>query len=114
MKRLKFFLLGLALCALSACASLGVDAPQTLNHRVAAAQISVTAVRSTALTLLNAGKITAADAKNVQASADAGNAAIDLVMQTVSTDPGGASKKLDSAIAILTGVQLYLASKGGK
>ena len=82
------------------------------NEKAAAAQISVTATRSTALQLLNAGKITAADAKNVQAAADAGNAAIDLARHLEATDKTGAGAKLASAVAIITGVQAYLATKG--
>ena len=114
MKRLTLFLMTLALTVLMGCAALGVDPPQTFNQRAAAAQISVTAVRSSALSLLDAGKISVGDAKNAQASADAGNAAIDLALQFSASDPAGASTKLTSAIAILTGVQTYLATKGAK
>lgn len=114
MKRLKLCLAAVALTVLAACATVGVDAPQTFNQKAAAAQITVTAVRSSALSLLNAGKISVADAKNVQASADAGNAAIDLALLTSASDPTAAGGKLASAIAILTGVQGYLALKGAK
>jgi predicted kinase len=109
LKRLAAVLL---IAAITACSALGVDSPQTFNEKAAAAQISVTATRSTALQLLNAGKITAADAKNVQAAADAGNAAIDLARQLEATDKTGAGAKLASAVAIITGVQAYLATKG--
>jgi hypothetical protein len=124
MKRFTLFIVTCMLAILAACTTLGVDAPQTFNQRAAApqtfnqraaaAQITVTAVRSQALTLLMADKISAADAKNVQASADAGNAAIDLALLTAAADPTGAGSKLTSAITILTGVQAYLASKGAK
>ncbi len=114
MKRLSLFVVIAAMALLTACTALGVATPQTFNQRAAAAQITVTAVRSTALSLLTADKITAADGKNVQASADAGNAAIDLAMLTSTVDPAGASSKLSSAIAILGGVQAYLATKGTK
>ena len=114
MKRFTLFLATLALALLTACAALGVDAPQTFNQRAAAAQIAVTSVRGSALSLLNAGKLSVADAKNVQVTADAGNAAIDLALQTGASDPAGANSKLASAIAILTGVQAYLATKGSK
>jgi hypothetical protein len=114
MKRLRLFAIAVAFGILAACATFGVDPPQTFNQRVAAAQITVTAVRSSALSLLNAEKISVADAKNVQASADAGNAAIDLALTSSATDPTGANNKLAAAIAILTGVQTYLATKGAK
>lgn len=101
------------LMILAACAALGVDTPKTFNERVAAAQISVTAARSSALQLLEAGKITAADARNVQAAADAGNMAIDLAIQLEKSDPNAAGAKLAYAVSIVTAVQTYLATKGG-
>lgn len=65
---------------LSACAALGISTPKAFTDRVPAAQITVTGVRSAALGLLNAGAITARDARNAQATADAGNEAIDLAL----------------------------------
>lgn len=137
MKRFNVFNLIIltVLCALfTACASLGVPPPTTFNGRVAAAQISVTAVRSTALQLLNQGAIGAADAKNARAAADTGNAAIDLAqsmyVQACPAPPAAAASapdatappcvssaadaKLQSAIAILTAMQSYLNAKGVK
>lgn len=110
--RLKLFLAAIAVAVLTACAAIGAPPPQTFNERVAAAQISVTALRSTALQLLEAGKITAADARNVQAAANAGNAAIDLAVQIDKTDPATAGAKLTSAMAVIAAVQTYLATKG--
>jgi len=113
-RRIDLFLVALLIATLTACTALGVDTPQTFNQRAAAAQITVTAVRSQALTLLNAGKISAKDAANVQATADAGNAAIDLALATKSADPTAATDKLTAAIAVLTATQAYLTAKGGK
>lgn len=104
----KRFLAILLLAAITACGALGADSPQTFNEKAAAAQITVTATRSTALQLLQAGKITPADAKNAQAAAAAGNTAIDIARQYAATDPAGASAKLTSAVAIVTAVQAYL------
>lgn len=110
---LRIPILSVLLLILSACAALGVDPPQTFNEKAAAAQISVTAARSSALQLLEAGKITAADARNVQAVADAGNAAIDLARQLEKSDPTAAGAKLAYAVSIVSAVQTYLATKGG-
>ena len=109
----KRFLAILLLAAITACSALGTDSPKTFNEQAAAAQITVTSTRSMALQLLEAGKITAADAKNAQAAADAGNVAIDIARQYAATDPTGASAKLTSAVAIVTAVQAYLTAKKG-
>lgn len=113
MKLLRIPIFSLIFILLSACSALGVDPPKTFNEKAAAAQISVTAARSSALQLLEAGKITAADARNVQAVADAGNAAIDLARQLEKSDPNAAGAKLTYAVAIVSAVQTYLATKGG-
>jgi len=109
---IRTFLATLLLAAVAACAVLGTAPPQTFNEKAAAAQIAVTAARGTALQLLEAGKISAADAKNVQAAADAGNAAIDMARLLDNTDPAAAGAKLTSAVAIVNAVQAYLATKG--
>lgn len=108
----RHFIAALLIAAIGACAAIGADAPQSLHEKAAAAQITVTAARSTALRLLEAGKISAADAKNVQAAADAGNTAIDMALALGKSDPAAASAKLASAVAIVQAVQTYLATKG--
>lgn len=108
------FALTLLLSILAACAALGVPAPETFSEKVAAAQVTVTSTRVAATQLLNAGKISVQDAKNVQAAADAGNAGIDLAIQLSKTDPSAASAKLTSAMAVVTAVQVYLTAQGAK
>lgn len=120
----------LVLAALvAACTTLGVAPPKTFIESAAAAQITVTAVRQTALDLLNAGTINAKQAKTARAAADAGNQAIDLAMDVyVAACPSAglpvaasapapapcsvpaASTKLDAAVAILTAAQSILVS----
>lgn len=127
MKRLSlFFSLALTL-ALGACAQLGVTAPQTFMQGAAAAQVSVTAVRQTALDLLNAGTISAAQAKTARTAADAGNSAIDIAVAAYSavcpqatgapptscTAPA-AQTQLTTAVTLLTAAQTLLNSYKGK
>lgn len=135
MKHLRLFAATISLAVLTACAALGIGTPKAFTDRVAAAQITVTGIRSAALQLLNTGAIGQRDAKNAQATADAGNEAIDLAMTfynqacPIAMPPAGASAppmpdptcsssaataKLDAAIAVLTAAQVYLATKGAK
>jgi hypothetical protein len=115
-----FALLAIGLM-IAGCAALGVQAPKAFTDRAAVAQITVTQIRQQATTLLNAGAITAKDARNAQSTADAGNEAIDLALQFYSAscpaptakpcDVPTATAKLDAAIAVLTAAQVYLATK---
>ena len=105
------------------CAALGVSTPKTFIDRAVAAQLTATAVLRSADSLLNAGVINVADAKNTLATVVTANKAIDLATQaylaacpllpvngavdTACTAPA-ADAKLASAIALLTVVQTYL------
>lgn len=106
------------------CAQVGAPAPQSFLERAAVAQIAVTTIRTTATGLLNSGAINVADARNAQATANAGNEAIDLALGfygaacpptiTANCTSVTADAKLSAAVAILTATQSYLASKGKK
>jgi hypothetical protein len=100
---------------IAGCQQLGLAQPQTLNEKIAVTVASVTAVRQSTATLLQAGKISPADAQNVQTQADNVVAAAQIARTIAPTDPSAADAKLQSAIQILTALQTYLASKqGGK
>jgi ribosomal protein L17 len=101
------------LALVSACAQLGMESPQTLNQKIAVTVSSVTAVRQSATTLLQAKKITVADAENVQATADQVIAAAKVAQQMATTDPTGAATKLETARTVLNALSAYLATKGG-
>ena len=101
----------MALLLLGACSYLGQPTPETFNERAAAAYASVTAVRQTALTLLQTGSITAADAQNVQEGADNVRAGIDVARNIAVTNPGQAENRLTAAIAALNALNAYLASQ---
>lgn len=111
------------------CSTLGAPAPKTFLERAAAAQTAVTALRTSAASLLTAGSISVADAKNVRSSADNVNEAIDVALTAyklacpapapaasgVAAAPcasPAADAKLASALSILTAAQTYLRSKG--
>lgn len=110
MKRL--FFPAIVLTLLTACASLGVPAPQTFNEKEAAAVSSVTAIRTTAASLLTANKITAPDAQNIQRQADNAREAIEVASAIHATDSGAADNRLTAIITGLNAISGYLATRG--
>jgi hypothetical protein len=106
------YLLVLLCAMLVACASAGLPTPQTFNERVATAQASVTQMRSTATVLLNAKKISSADALNVLKQTDAAAEGIALAMLVGATNPAAGDAKLQTVMAVLSALQAYLAAKG--
>lgn len=96
---------------LAACAQLGLPTADTFNEKLAVAYGSVTQVRSSALQLLEAKKISADDAANVNTTADTARAALDIARKTSLTDITAANSKLTAATAILNAVSVYLATK---
>lgn len=109
-----FLLLALATLVLvvQACASLGVSAPATFNQKAVAAHSTVEGVAKTATGLRLAGKLSDQDRDNVVASLRAAEQAIDIATLTAKADPAGGTAKLDAAIAALTALSTYLATKG--
>lgn len=97
---------------LVACASM--PAPKTFEDNVAATVVSVTQTRKAAELLLVAGKITRADAENVQKQADNAREAVAVAMAIRTTDPGAAQNKLTAAVTVLRALDTYLAQKGSK
>jgi hypothetical protein len=103
-------LLGLAIVSvgMSACQTIGVPTPQTFSERLATGYSSVTAVRTSAATLLNGRVISSSDAENVQKQADTAREALDIARGLTGVD---AQNKLDSALLILQAAQAYLCKK---
>lgn len=99
------------LVILTACTTIGVPAPQTFNERLAAAYSTVTAARDTTATLLTSGKLTAADAQNVNTQCDNLRSALDVARTLRITDPVEADSRLSATIAALTALQSYLESR---
>lgn len=96
---------------LSACGTLGVPTPETFRERIAAGYVTVTGIRQTNLTLLQAKKISPDDAGNVNTSADQARAGIDIARNLETVDPAGATNRLNASIAILQALQTYLEGK---
>lgn len=111
MRNLKLAILVPLLALLAACGSMGVPKPETFNEGVLAAYSTVTSARMTAGTLLVAGKISRADAVNVQKQADNAREAIDIARVLYDVDPAAAQNKLTSTLTILQILNDYLASK---
>lgn len=110
-------LLGLALAFLaliyvSGCAQVGVN-PKTFEDHVAVSITSVTQVRKVTRVLLEAKKISPADAQNVQNQADVAREGINIAIAIKSTDPAAAQSKLAAAVTVLKALDAYLAAKQG-
>lgn len=105
------FFAGFVLSMLTACAALGVLSPQTFNEKEAAAISTVTGARSTAIALLTADKISAADARNIQTQADNAREAIAIASAIHATDPAAAENRLDAVIVGLNALNAYLATR---
>jgi hypothetical protein len=89
------------------CAALGLPTPQTFNEKLLAAYSGVTQAREAGDILLNAKKISSADAANVQKQCDNVREGLDLAASM--KDSTLATQKLTSSVAILTALQTYQA-----
>lgn len=99
------------LLSLTACAQLGLPTPQTFEERLTVGISSVTAARQTALTLLQANKISADDAQNVQDQADNVRQALDIARSLKAANLSAAEDKLSAAISALNVLNTYLARR---
>ena len=96
------------------CAQLGVPTPETTQERIAVTVASVTGVRQSTLTLLQAKRITPDDAENIQKQADNVIAAAQVARSLVGVDPAAADAKLQQTRAVLLALQQYLLTKQEK
>lgn len=108
----RLYVLPLLLMMLTACATLGLEQPKTFNERLAAAYTTVTAARDSAGTLLSSGKITAADAQQVQNQCDNVRSGLDIARDIHAKDPPAGDAKLTAVLAGLTALQAYLQTRG--
>jgi hypothetical protein len=106
--------IALTLVVLSGCGTILPPTPQTTAERVAVTITSVTAARQTASALLTAGKISAADADNLQKQADNVRDATIVVRQLLTVDPAAADAKMQQTRTLLLALQTYLAAKEAK
>jgi NACalpha-BTF3-like transcription factor len=112
MTRLYTLAIALMAALLMGCAQIGVQ-PKTFEDHVAVSTSSITQVRKVARVLLEAGKISKADAQNVQDQADVAREGVNIALALRSTDPAAAQNKLTAAIAVLRALDAYLAAKQG-
>jgi hypothetical protein len=109
MRKLSF--LPILLVLVLGCAQLGVPAPQTFNEKAAAALITVTGARETTLTLLQAGKISADDAQNIQSQADTLRQGIEVARSIRAMTPDVADDRLAATITALNALTAYLEAR---
>lgn len=110
-KKLSIFLISVSLVA---CTTLGVPTPDTLNQKIAATVATATGVREQTLLLGQAGKLSKADAQNIQNQADTVVAGAEVARSLTLTDPAAANAKLANTRALLAALQAYLLSKEAK
>lgn len=83
------------------------------NTNLAIGYTTVTQVRATATSLLDAKKITSIDAQNVLQQTDVARAGLDIARSLSGTDMSTANGKLTATTTVLKALATYLASKGG-
>ncbi len=110
--RSRNYLVLLLFAGLVACAQVGLPNADTFNQKLAVAYSAVTQVRTTATTLLQAKKISADDAQNVNNQADHARAGLDIARAVSKTDLTAADAKLTAVHTVLTALSAYLATKG--
>lgn len=104
----------LILMALAGCQTLGIPQAETFNQRLAVGYATVTGTRQTALSLLQAGKIDAGDAQNVQNQADNARAGLDIARSLSATAPQAADSKLSAVLTGLNALDAYLKTRGAQ
>jgi hypothetical protein len=101
--------------ALTACASLGLVAPQSLDESLAYAQSQVSALELSAAQSAPTGKLSAADLQAVLSFGDQATAAITAAHAAESIgDTATAQSKLALATSLLAQLSAYLTAHGVK
>lgn len=107
----RLFYLSTLLLILTACAALGVPKAETFHQKLAGGYTTVAAARDTTATLLSAGRITAADAQNIQNQCDNLRSGLDVARSLHASDPAIGDDKLAAIITGLNTLSAYLASR---
>lgn len=111
MRKYTYGFSALLLIVLTGCAFLGLPVPDTFNEKVAVGYSTVTSVRNSATSLLNAGQIKAEDGQNVLEQTDNAREGLDIARQIHAVDPDGANSKLSSVLIGLNALEVYLRSR---
>jgi hypothetical protein len=96
------------------CAQLSVPHPKNSEEQAVLVLAAVAGVRDATATLLTAGKISIADAENVQRQADNVHSGVVIARSLISFDPAAADAKLKQTQMVLGALQVYLATKEKK
>jgi len=111
LKRFSSFLLLTASLVLVACNTLGIPSADSFKERLAVGYATVTTVRQTTTTLLQAKKISAEDGQNILEQTNTARAGLDIARKLSLVDFTAANGKLTAISTVLTGLQTYLATK---
>ena len=99
----------LVLVLLSACASLGLEAPRSLSDRIAYVTAGADAVVVSATNALNARAISSTDAQYIATTGR--QLSVLLAAASADPDPRSAEGRLQLAEGVLRQLQAYIASK---
>ena len=105
------YLYAFLLLTLVACVSM--EAPRSFNERLAYGYGTLAAMRNTAASMLERGRITKEDGKKVQALADQARAALDVAQGVQDKDIKTAEDQLQLALTVLTQLEAFLKAKEG-
>lgn len=103
------FLLLVAL--LIGCTQLGLPTAQSFEEKLIAGYATVESLNKTATSLLNAKKITSADAQHILDQTRNAKAGLDVARAIHAIDPTGADSKITALRTALVALQSYLTSK---
>lgn len=108
----RFALCGFLLAFMTACASMGLATPQSLDQRIAYAAGQVTAARGTAADALAGKTISVQDAESALRITDESKTFVDASRAALSAgDTQGAEARLALATSVLLAVKTYLEKK---
>ena len=98
-----------ALLLISACASLGITQPQSLDQRLAYTTGQITGIRSAAATAVESRAISADDGEKVLKMTDDAKALVDGAKTALAAgDQTAAESKLVLATSVLTALRTFL------
>lgn len=103
--------LGFLIIFIAACTAIGSVQPQDFADKLTSGYATTSALRDTAVNLLNAQKISSAEFQEVNAQLGTVRAALDVTRVQAVQDPTAASTKLDTIRAGLGALNSYLLTR---
>jgi hypothetical protein len=111
MKLKNMFTTVAVMLVLTGCATTGLQSPQSFDQRLAYAYGTHTAVMEAAALSKENGSLSKDEAAEVAKLADQAQVFLDGAKAVEKTNPSGAQKNLELALAVLQQLQLYLGGK---